>query len=112
MPQAKAPGLGHRQGKGIGSEVLACALPAGGLHAGNGGTKAKAEGKASMAKHIFVTGVVVSFLDKGITVASLGHLLKVRGCKVTMQKMDPDVFRYFGSVNLPDPRRARAARQS
>ena len=42
-----------------------------------------------MAKHIFVTGGVVSSLGKGITAASLGHLLKARGVKVTMQKMDP-----------------------
>ena len=42
-----------------------------------------------MTKHIFVTGGVVSSLGKGITAASLGHLLKHRGYKVTMQKMDP-----------------------
>ena len=42
-----------------------------------------------MAKHIFVTGGVVSALGKGITAASLGRLLKSRGLKVTMQKMDP-----------------------
>ncbi|MDO5117391.1 MAG: CTP synthase [Eggerthellaceae bacterium] len=42
-----------------------------------------------MAKHIFVTGGVVSSLGKGITAASLAHLLKARGYKVTMQKMDP-----------------------
>ncbi|MCL1891577.1 MAG: CTP synthase [Coriobacteriia bacterium] len=42
-----------------------------------------------MAKHIFVTGGVVSSLGKGITAASMGHLLKARGYKVTMQKADP-----------------------
>ena len=42
-----------------------------------------------MAKHIFVTGGVVSSLGKGITAASLGHLLKARGYNVTMQKIDP-----------------------
>ena len=42
-----------------------------------------------MTKHIFVTGGVVSSLGKGITAASLGHLLKAQGYKVTMQKMDP-----------------------
>ncbi len=42
-----------------------------------------------MAKHIFVTGGVVSALGKGITASSLGQLLKSRGYKVTMQKMDP-----------------------
>ncbi|MFA5808823.1 MAG: CTP synthase [Thermoleophilia bacterium] len=42
-----------------------------------------------MAKHIFVTGGVVSSLGKGITAASLGRLLRSRGLKVQMQKMDP-----------------------
>lgn len=42
-----------------------------------------------MAKHIFVTGGVVSSLGKGITAASLGRLLKARGLKVMMQKADP-----------------------
>jgi len=41
------------------------------------------------AKHIFVTGGVVSSLGKGITAASLGRLLKSRGLKVQMQKLDP-----------------------
>jgi len=40
-------------------------------------------------KYIFVTGGVVSSLGKGITVASLGMLLKSRGLKVTIQKFDP-----------------------
>ena len=42
-----------------------------------------------MAKHIFVTGGVVSSLGKGITAASLGRLLKSRGYRVMMQKADP-----------------------
>jgi len=42
-----------------------------------------------MTKHIFVTGGVVSSLGKGITAASLGRLLKSRGLKVTIQKLDP-----------------------
>ena len=40
-------------------------------------------------KYIFVTGGVVSGLGKGITAASLGRLLKARGLKVALQKMDP-----------------------
>ncbi|BDF66518.1 CTP synthase [Oscillospiraceae bacterium] len=40
-------------------------------------------------KYIFVTGGVVSGLGKGIAAASLGRLLKARGCKVTIQKFDP-----------------------
>jgi len=42
-----------------------------------------------MSKFIFVTGGVVSGLGKGITVASLGRLLKQRGLKVAAQKLDP-----------------------
>jgi len=40
-------------------------------------------------KYIFVTGGVVSGLGKGITAASLGRLLKMRGYRVTIQKFDP-----------------------
>jgi CTP synthase len=40
-------------------------------------------------KYVFVTGGVVSSLGKGITAASLGRLLKSRGLKVSMQKLDP-----------------------
>ena len=40
-------------------------------------------------KYIFVTGGVVSSLGKGITAASLGRLLKLRGLRVSMQKLDP-----------------------
>ena len=42
-----------------------------------------------MAKYIFVTGGVVSGLGKGLTAASLGRILKNRGLKVFMQKLDP-----------------------
>src|SRR3990172_1139613 len=42
-----------------------------------------------MAKHIFVTGGVVSSLGKGITAASLGRLLKSRGLRGQMEKLDP-----------------------
>jgi CTP synthase len=40
-------------------------------------------------KYIFVTGGVVSSLGKGITAASLGRLLKSRGIRVKMLKLDP-----------------------
>ncbi|MBN2006694.1 MAG: CTP synthase [Anaerolineae bacterium] len=40
-------------------------------------------------KYIFVTGGVVSSLGKGITAASLGHLLKSRGLRISIQKLDP-----------------------
>ncbi len=42
-----------------------------------------------MAKFIFVTGGVVSSLGKGITAAALGTLLKHRGLKVSVLKVDP-----------------------
>ncbi len=42
-----------------------------------------------MTKYVFVTGGVVSSLGKGITAASLGVLLKRRGLKVSILKMDP-----------------------
>ena len=42
-----------------------------------------------MAKHIFVTGGVVSSLGKGLTCASIGMLLEHRGVRVRLQKFDP-----------------------
>ena len=42
-----------------------------------------------MTRYIFVTGGVLSGLGKGITAASLGRLLKMRGLKVAAQKLDP-----------------------
>jgi len=42
-----------------------------------------------LAKHIFVTGGVVSSLGKGLTAASIGMLLEQRGIRVSMQKLDP-----------------------
>ena len=52
-----------------------------------------------MTKHIFVTGGVVSSLGKGITAASLGRLLKSRGLKVTIQKLDPYLNVDPGTMN-------------
>src|SRR4030067_2310218 len=42
-----------------------------------------------MPKYIFVTGGVVSSVGKGITVASIGTILKSRGVTVAAQKLDP-----------------------
>ena len=42
-----------------------------------------------MTKHLFVTGGVVSSLGKGLTAASVALLLKRRGYRVNMQKLDP-----------------------
>ena len=52
-----------------------------------------------MAKHIFVTGGVVSSLGKGITAASLGMLLGCRGLRVAMQKFDPYLNVDPGTMN-------------
>ncbi len=52
-----------------------------------------------MAKHIFVTGGVVSSLGKGLTASSLGRLLKCRGLRVTMQKLDPYLNVDPGTMN-------------
>ena len=43
----------------------------------------------TVTKHLFVTGGVASSLGKGLTASSLGNLLKARGLRVTMQKLDP-----------------------
>lgn len=50
-------------------------------------------------KHIFVTGGVVSGLGKGITAASLGRLLKQRGLRVALQKLDPYLNVDPGTMN-------------
>ena len=42
-----------------------------------------------MAKYVFVTGGVTSSLGKGITAASVGRLLKARGLRVSILKLDP-----------------------
>jgi len=52
-----------------------------------------------VAKHIFVTGGVVSSLGKGLTASSLGRLLKARGLRVTMQKLDPYINVDPGTMN-------------
>ena len=43
----------------------------------------------SMTKYVFVTGGVVSSVGKGISVASIGRILKSRGISVSAQKLDP-----------------------
>jgi CTP synthase len=50
-------------------------------------------------KFVFVTGGVSSALGKGITAASLGRLLKGRGLRVTMQKLDPYINVDPGTMN-------------
>jgi CTP synthase len=50
-------------------------------------------------KHVFVTGGVASSLGKGLTASSLGRLLKSRGLRVTMQKLDPYLNVDPGTMN-------------
>ena len=52
-----------------------------------------------MTKHIFVTGGVASSLGKGLTAASLGRLLKQRGLRVLIQKLDPYINVDPGTMN-------------
>jgi CTP synthase len=55
--------------------------------------------KVSPTKHVFVTGGVASSLGKGLTASSLGNLLKARGLRVTMQKLDPYLNVDPGTMN-------------
>ena len=55
--------------------------------------------RSILAKHIFVTGGVSSSLGKGLTASSLGRLLKSRGLRVTMQKLDPYINVDPGTMN-------------
>ena len=50
-------------------------------------------------KYVFVTGGVSSSLGKGLTAASLGRLLKLRGLNVTMGKLDPYLNVDPGTMN-------------
>jgi CTP synthase len=52
-----------------------------------------------VSKHIFVTGGVASSLGKGLTASSLGRLLRARGLRVTMQKLDPYLNVDPGTMN-------------
>ena len=54
---------------------------------------------AHMTKHLFVTGGVASSLGKGLTASSLGRLLRARGLRVTMQKLDPYLNVDPGTMN-------------
>jgi CTP synthase len=53
----------------------------------------------TQTKHLFVTGGVASSLGKGLTASSLGSLLKARGLRVTMQKLDPYLNVDPGTMN-------------
>jgi CTP synthase len=55
--------------------------------------------RPSRTCHLFVTGGVASSLGKGLTASSLGRLLKARGLRVTMQKLDPYLNVDPGTMN-------------
>src|SRR5699024_3436861 len=55
--------------------------------------------QVNVPRHIFVTGGVASSLGKGLTASSLGHLLRARGLRVTMQKLDPYLNVDPGTMN-------------
>ncbi|MFC7406946.1 CTP synthase [Georgenia alba] len=55
--------------------------------------------QASTPRQIFVTGGVASSLGKGLTASSLGHLLRARGLRVVMQKLDPYINVDPGTMN-------------
>jgi CTP synthase len=52
-----------------------------------------------LTRHVFVTGGVASSLGKGLTASSLGRLLRARGLRVTMQKLDPYLNVDPGTMN-------------
>lgn len=52
-----------------------------------------------ITRHIFVTGGVASSLGKGLTASSLGNLLRARGLRVVMQKLDPYLNVDPGTMN-------------
>jgi len=52
-----------------------------------------------MSKYVFVTGGVSSSLGKGLTASSLGRLLKQRGLRITMCKLDPYINVDPGTMN-------------
>jgi CTP synthase len=56
-------------------------------------------GSPQQTRHLFVTGGVASSLGKGLTASSLGNLLKARGLRVTMQKLDPYLNVDPGTMN-------------
>jgi len=55
--------------------------------------------KRNPVKYIFVLGGVLSGLGKGIVASSLGYLLKSKGYKVTIQKLDPYLNVDPGTMN-------------
>ncbi len=82
-PAVHPAGLPNRRGPASGAE----------------GVVAQVGDVQQAAKHVFITGGVASALGKGITAASLGRLLKARGLRVTMLKLDPYLNVDPGTMN-------------
>ena len=57
------------------------------------------ERSTAVTKYVFITGGVVSSIGKGISAASLARLLKARGLKVSIIKMDPYINVDAGTMN-------------
>ena len=73
--------------------TIFCRMPSPTPQSATGGTTAK------QVRYLFVTGGVVSSIGKGITSASLGRLLRNRGFKVAMLKLDPYINVDAGTMN-------------
>src|SRR6516165_2320237 len=55
--------------------------------------------RPARTRHLFVTGGVASSVGKGLTASSIGRLLKLRGLRVRMQKLDPYLNVDLGTMN-------------
>ena len=96
-------GAGPRRGAPLGGRG------AGGVHHGPPPRRVACQGAPArrtpsagdppVSKFIFVTGGVSSSLGKGLTASSLGRLLKCRGLRVTMCKLDPYINVDPGTMN-------------
>lgn len=65
------------------------AVTSGGIRLGSMVNDSPLANNRPVTKQIFVTGGVVSSLGKGLTASSLGMLLRSRGLRVAIQKLDP-----------------------
>jgi len=72
-----------------GGAAAPAAIAAAGAAAAGAGAAGAAGGKRRTTKYVAVTGGVVSGLGKGITISSIGRLLKQSGLRVTAIKIDP-----------------------
>jgi CTP synthase len=59
----------------------------------------KSERLVRVTKYLFCTGGVVSSVGKGVTVASIGRILRSRGISVSIQKLDPYLNVDPGTMN-------------